>query len=133
MKVLFAAVMVAIYLWSWVYYTKFQIEERRLPDAEEHTNLESSKKWHKYKFINQVSFFGMTALSVGIINALILSLFYWVLFDALTAKIVLGKPYYYINDTTVIDKFFKNKISQKIFFFIRAGVCLGLLLTKILL
>ena len=119
-----------VYLLSWVYYTKYQLEERNLPDNQEKINIEAAKKWHKCKFINQLAFFSMMFFAVGLFNAIIIGVCYWIVFDAMVAKILLNKTYDYLGRVSFLDTFLKGKISTKVFFYIKCALALGLILVK---
>lgn len=98
-----------LYALSWVNYTKNQFSERDYNIVVKHP--EYGKKWHYWKWFNQVLFFTLLAgifyWKIVIMNIIL----YWILFDGLLNKKVLNREFFYIGNTSSIDKFQQQLIT----------------------
>ncbi len=90
-----------VYLLSWVFYQKNQFLER--DNSIVYHNKKLSKRWHQWKFVQQVCFFFIIYLHFGLEITLVNIGFYWILFDAFLNKFVLNREFFYIGKTSVID------------------------------
>lgn len=90
-----------IYTFSWVRFQKYQFLERNYDIVAKHP--EYSKKWHFWKGINQVSFFGIMLFTIGWKLTLLNALIFWVLFDALINKLILKRPFFFVGTTAFTD------------------------------
>lgn len=99
MITLFTILLVVLYTISWVGYSKYQFIERDSTDVTVKAN--ANTVWHRYKFLNQVVFFGALYLIVGLELALALSLAYQLSFNSCINLIVEGQPVFHLGSDPI--------------------------------
>lgn len=130
MTFLFSLVMMFVYMYSWVEYSQDQFIERDSSDPIIDQNANDG--WHKWKFINQIAFFGIVALYAGVLTALVCALAYQLSFNTVLNIKVLKQPYYHLGGGT-IDKKMKEWFGEKPAYFILVGAVLLTIVARILL
>lgn len=100
-----------VYLLSWIKFQKYQFLERDYNIVAKHS--EYSRKWHFFKGLNQVIFFYLIFISFGFKIALIDSTMFWIFFDGWLNLSVLKREFFYVGNTSKIDKTIQS-ISQGI-------------------
>lgn len=96
-----------MYVISWVFYSKYQFIERDYSPKLD-ISKSASKKWHFWKGVNQIAFFGIIFSSTTLLLTVLLGIWYWVLFDILINVIALNKEAFYVGETSFIDKTIKK-------------------------
>jgi hypothetical protein len=88
---------------SWIFFHKNQFIER---DNSSHTEaaIMANKKWHFWKGVNQLVFFGLLWFSFGLVNAALCAVLFWTIFDSSMNKFVLHKELFYVGTTSWIDR-----------------------------
>lgn len=98
---IFSILFTSIYLLTWIKFQQNQFAERDYNVVVRHK--EYSKNWHFWKGANQLLFFILIGIIFSPGIALVNSVFYWIFFDGLLNKIVLGKSFFYVGTTSYID------------------------------
>lgn len=131
-------VLTLLYLFSWLRFQKYQFLERDYSKVALHP--EYSTGWHLYKGLNQLIFFTIMIILVGLPIAMLNMTVYWILHDGIFNITVLKQGFWYIGKTAKTDKHlqkltklinipFKNKISVDL---VAASIKIILLITSII-
>lgn len=119
MLTVFAVILTILYTASWLGYSKYQFLERDSSDQQ--VKLGANKKWHSYKFLNQVVFFAAIYLTVGLEFALALTLTYQLAFNSGINVIVEGQPVFHLGNDP-IDRVLKSIFGERLAYIILALV-----------
>lgn len=129
MNTLLAILVTLIYTISWIGYSKYQFLERDAtdPNIKKGANI----RWHRWEFVNHVSFLGLIALYAGLPTAIVLTFGYQLTFNTLLNIYVLKTPYYHLGDTG-IDGWMKKKFGEKLAYYLLVGVFLLTVIIRII-
>lgn len=125
---LFGLFATVVFIYSWVGYSKYQFIERDATDAT--VKLGANKTWHKYKFTNQVAFFAVLGLYIGIGNAFICALVYQLGFNTFFNLQVTKVPYYHLGEVNTIDVWLKSKFGEKTAYLVQVAGIIGLIIIR---
>lgn len=90
------------YMITWVKFQQYQFLERDYTIVA--NNKQYSKLWHVWKGANQGVFFILLGSLFGWKLMIINSILYWVLFDGFLNIFVLNREFFYIGNTSWIDR-----------------------------
>lgn len=131
MTTLLAVLVMIVYTISWVGYSKYQFIERDSLDPA--IKKDANIKWHRWEFVNHVSFLGLIALYAGFWTAVMLTFGYQLMFNTLINVYALkGVKYYHLGDTG-IDGWMKKKFGEKKAYYILIGVFVLTVLLRFLI
>lgn len=112
-------VLTLLYAITWAGYSKFQFIERDSTDAT--VKADASKKWHKWKFYNQIVFFAAIYLTIGIELSIAFAVLYQLVFNSLISAWVEGLPVYHLGSNP-IDAKLKEWFGEKKAYFVLIAV-----------
>lgn len=111
MESVLSLVLLISYAVTYALRNSYQFKENR-------GDVTANKKWHFWQGGNQLCFYSLVGLSLGLNWAVAGALLFWVLFDIIVS-ISLGKHFWYLGDTARLDIFFKKFLGERLTFILK--------------